>query len=134
MNEREPGDIVRVLEYYGSTEAHQANDRSGWVSIRCPWHSDRVSSAGLNASIGAFNCLGCGIKGDSLSLIMKVETCDFPSALRRYEEIVGGSHPGVSKSVRGQSRGFDLLGRTKRFEQGSGFSFTNWLRRDSSTW
>lgn len=126
MSEREPGDIRTVLSYYG---ANVPPHDGGWRSIRCPFHSDGNASAGYSTDAGAFNCLGCGIRGNCISLIMEVEKIDFTAALRKYEEIVGGEHPGLSKSVREQSRGFDILGRRKGFEQGSGFSPKDWLRR-----
>lgn len=128
MSEREPGDIVKVLEYYGSTEAGRAANRNGWVSIRCPFHSDTRASAAVNANFAGFNCLGCGIKGNAISLIMEVEKIDFISAVEFYERIVGEKHPGVSRPVQRLS-GYDSLGRRKRFESGSGFDPKGWLRR-----
>lgn len=75
---------VKVLEYYGATDPPEG---PGWKSMLCCFHEEHRPSARSNGS--GFMCMGCGVKGSPLSLIMEREGIDFKSALSKYEEIVG---------------------------------------------
>lgn len=41
----------------------------GWVSIHCPFHQDSVRSATVNHQLNVFSCKGCGVRGNSYSLL-----------------------------------------------------------------
>lgn len=99
-------DIVKVLEHYGFT----IPVRTGWVTVRCAFHNDKVKSARLNIDKGGFRCFACDMAGDVYSLIMKKEGVKYGEAVKIAERITGESHgelrakPSRGSSVSGESR------------------------------
>lgn len=79
--------IQSVLEHYGAT----VHERDGWVKLRCPFHDDGHASATVNVEENAFNCFGCGVKGDTYSIIMEQERVGFREAVKIAEGITGKS-------------------------------------------
>jgi DNA primase len=79
--------IQSVLEHYGAT----VRDREGWAKLRCPFHDDGHASATVNVEENAFNCFGCGVKGDTYSIIMEQERVGFREAVKIAEGITGKS-------------------------------------------
>lgn len=70
-------DITAVLEAYGTT----VHGLHGNRQISCPVHDERVPSCSVNLDKGVLLCHACGFAGDSISLIMEKEQCDYRSAL-----------------------------------------------------
>ena len=66
----------------------------------CPFHSERHPSFYVEPDRKLWNCFGCGLGGDVLSFVMRVEDCNFVSALRF---LVSG-HPNLSNSPNVSSR------------------------------
>ncbi len=81
-------DIVKVLELYGFT----IPIRTGWVTVRCAFHNDKVKSARLNIDKGGFRCFACDMAGDVYSLIMKKEGVNYVEAVKIAERITGESN------------------------------------------
>ncbi len=81
-------DIVKVLEHYGFT----IPIRTGWVTVRCAFHNDKVKSARLNIDKGGFRCFACDMAGDVYSLIMKKEGVNYVEAVKIAERITGESN------------------------------------------
>jgi DNA primase len=79
--------IQSILEHYGAT----VHERDGWVKLRCPFHDDGHASATVNVEENAFNCFGCGVKGDTYSIIMEQERVGFREAVKIAEGITGKS-------------------------------------------
>lgn len=95
--------ISTVIEHYGGKELR---DAYGWQKIKCPFHEDSHASATANAEMQAFNCFGCGIKGDVYKIIMEKEGVDFREAYAFAERITGESGialSGFNRSGRGVS-------------------------------
>src|SRR5678815_4521170 len=90
---------------------------SNWRPVHCPFHGDQHSSA--TASEFGFKCYGCGVKGDALGLIRKVEKCDWAGAVLRYEEWSGGSHPELRKTT-GRISSPRAPFESRDYERGSG--------------
>lgn len=75
-----------VLDYYGIEYKHM----HGAQKIRCPFHDDGHASCALNLEAGWLNCHACSATaGDALQVVRLKESCDFPTAKRRYAEITG---------------------------------------------
>ena len=87
-------DIGRVLEHYGATLTRT----SGSGPMRCPFHDDRNASAGVNFGKNLFNCLACGVGGNSLQIIAHQEGVSVYEAIAIAEGITGQS----SSEVRGK--------------------------------
>lgn len=76
--------IVAIIEHYGGKVGQE---RSGWYKIKCPFHDDSHASATVNLEYEAFNCFGCGTKGDAYKLIIEQEGVDFREAYLFAERI-----------------------------------------------
>jgi DNA primase len=48
----------------------------------CPFHSERTPSFTVNPDRGFFHCFGCGAGGTVFNFLMRVESIDFPEAVR----------------------------------------------------
>lgn len=84
--------IADVLTYYGA----DVNESGGQRKIRCPFHGDdRNASASVHWDKAVFNCFTCGVRGDSLALIMSREGLTFVEALSFAERVFGGSYRAV---------------------------------------
>ncbi len=83
-------DIASVLAYYGM----DAPSGYGWKKFKC--HGERKASAVVNVEEGAVNCFSCGLKGDSLAVIMKLSNIGFKEALEKYKEITGEEASGFA--------------------------------------
>lgn len=81
--------IQEVLRMYGEIPP----ERGLWTRMRCLWHDDTRASAAYSVEFNAFGCLGCGMRGNSLTLVMKAEGCTGAQARRIFEQegIGGGS-------------------------------------------
>ena len=76
--ERDKPDIGEYLHYIGATVPAMG---SGWRKMKCPFHIDSHASAAVNFDKNAFICHGCGVKGDTYSLIMYKEGGDYREAI-----------------------------------------------------
>ena len=90
--------IATVLEYYGADTTRVRE--TGWRSIRCPFHEDRIASARVNLASGGFACLACGMRGDAIAIICRQEGLDFKDACEFAERIFGESVGSVRKTAR----------------------------------
>ena len=63
----------------------------GYVSLKragsnvkglCPFHSEKTPSFTVYPSDNSFYCFGCGVGGDQISFIMKMEHLDYPDAVQ----------------------------------------------------
>jgi DNA primase len=107
--------IATVLEHYG---CKTIPERSGWQKIKCPFHDDGHASATVNIEAQAFNCFGCGIKGDTYSVIMQQEGVEFREAYILAEGITGESGNTLSKvntSRRSVSGGTGIIAKRRGY-------------------
>lgn len=105
-------DIAPILEHYGA----KVPVRSGWSSIRCPFHDDTHKSATVNTTENVFACFACQVKGNTYKIIMDTERLDFSEAVKFAERISGQS----SKVLRNSHRGSIGLPRRTRNHSGDG--------------
>ena len=93
--------IEEYLHYIGAdTPAIGA----GWRKMKCPFHHDSHASAAVNYDKNAFVCHGCGVKGDTYSLIMYKEGVDFSEAKQFAEKVLASSNATVRSTDRNSSR------------------------------
>lgn len=105
-------DIGAVLYYYG---ADRVPNGSGWNKMRCI-HGERNPSATINLDEGAFNCFSCGLKGDAIAIIRKMDDCSFIAACNKYEEITGQKVPGLNQPR--SSERVTAVDNSKSYESG----------------
>lgn len=115
--------ITEVLKYYGATNV--SSEVRGWRKINCPFHDDSVASATYSTKANAFNCFGCGIKGDGYKVIMEREGIGFREAYIFAEENFTRSSGEVQpKSISGRTiptgKRFNSKGRKPIFLRHSG--------------
>lgn len=113
--------IKPTLEHYG---ADYVPDNERWSKMRCinPEHEDRNGSASVNTApdFQLFVCHGCGLKGNAAQIIMKLEDCDFQTAVASAAEYAGQSTEGVLRKPRSGSRlsgDEGNLTRTRRYRR-----------------
>ncbi len=81
---RERANIVDVVADYVSLRKAGANFQG-----LCPFHGEKTPSFNVNPARGIFHCFGCGIGGNVLTFIMKIEGLAFPEAVRFLAKRVG---------------------------------------------
>ena len=60
----------------------------------CPFHDEAEASFTVYADSERWYCFGCGLGGDVLDFIQRVENLSLPEAIRRLD---GGAYPSVSR-------------------------------------
>lgn len=59
----------------------------------CPFHSEKTPSFNVNPAKGIYHCFGCGVGGDAISFIMRMEGLSFPEAVKFLARRVGVTIP-----------------------------------------
>ena len=80
-----------VLESHGSKD----------VKCRCPFHDDKEASFIVTPEKNLFHCMGCGVGGSVIDLVMKLDGLSFRHAvevLRTNPAALTGTEP-VGKST-----------------------------------
>ena len=94
--------IEEYLNYLGAEIPARG---SGWRKMKCCFHIDSHASAAVNYDKNAFVCHGCGVKGDTYSLIMEKEGMNFSEAKQFAEKFSTASN----SEVRGNNRKGDRV-------------------------
>ncbi|HEY6872159.1 MAG TPA: DNA primase [Geobacteraceae bacterium] len=81
---RERASIVEVVGDYVSLRKSGANYQG-----LCPFHGEKTPSFNVNPARGIFHCFGCGVGGNAVTFIMKIEGLSFPDAVKFLAKRVG---------------------------------------------
>jgi len=81
---RERAAILDVVSDYVGLKKAGAN----YLGL-CPFHAEKTPSFTVNPVKGMFHCFGCGVGGDVVSFVMRMEGLPFPEALRALARRVG---------------------------------------------
>lgn len=81
---RERAGIVEVISDYISLKRSGANFQG-----LCPFHGEKTPSFNVNPGRGIFHCFGCGVGGNALTFVMKMEGISFPEAVKLLAKRVG---------------------------------------------
>jgi DNA primase len=81
---RERASILEIVSDYVSLRKSGAN----YQGI-CPFHGEKTGSFNVNPARGIFHCFGCGVGGNAISFIMKIEGLSFPEAVKFLAKRVG---------------------------------------------
>lgn len=57
--------------------------------IRCPFHKDKTPSMSINSQKNMFYCFGCGVGGDSITFVQKMDNLEFIDACKKIAEWYG---------------------------------------------
>lgn len=77
--------IVDVVREY----VHELKHAGRNYFARCPFHSEKTPSFSVNEDIQRFKCFGCGVSGDVINFIEKIEGIDFPKAVEMAAKRAG---------------------------------------------
>lgn len=81
---RERAGIVEVISDYISLKKSGAN----YLGL-CPFHGEKTPSFNVNPARGIFHCFGCGVGGNAVTFVMKMEGLSFPEAVKLLAKRVG---------------------------------------------
>lgn len=81
---REKVDIVELISSYLPLKRSGGNYQG-----LCPFHGEKTPSFNVNPARQIFHCFGCGVGGNSVTFVMKMEGLSFPEAVRRLGSRVG---------------------------------------------
>jgi DNA primase len=93
--------IEEYLNYIGAATPAKG---SGWRKMKCPFHDDSHASAAVNYDKNAFVCHGCGIKGDTYSLIMDRERINYREAVQFAASVLTSGNTEVRQQDRTRAR------------------------------
>ena len=95
-NEDEELSIADVLIHYGATRVPEG---SGWKTMRCPFHSDKVASGRVNVSLNAYKCHGCSVSGDAIKIIEDQENLGYGDAIEFSGQVLGKGITDIPQSI-----------------------------------
>jgi DNA primase len=81
---RERAAILEVISDYMSLRKSGANYQG-----LCPFHGEKTPSFSVNPGKGIFHCFGCGVGGNVVTFVMKMEGLSFPEAVKFLAKRVG---------------------------------------------
>ncbi len=81
-------DIVEIASSYVSLK------RSGKNMVGlCPFHSEKSPSFNVYPDNGSFYCFGCGVGGDVITFVRRIENLDYMEAIRFLAQRAGLTVP-----------------------------------------
>ena len=81
---RERASILEVVGDYISLRRSGAN----YLGL-CPFHGEKSPSFNVNPARGIFHCFGCGVGGNVVTFVMRMEGISFPEAVKLLAKRVG---------------------------------------------
>lgn len=81
---QERAEILDVVSSYVALKRSGANH----VGL-CPFHAEKTPSFNVNPPRQIYHCFGCGVGGDAISFVQRIEGLSFPEAVRRLAERYG---------------------------------------------
>lgn len=77
-------DIVDVVSHYVQLKRSGSN-----MSGLCPFHREKTPSFSVSPSLQIFKCFGCGVGGNVIDFIMRIENLDFVDAIAHLADRAG---------------------------------------------
>ncbi|MEM8487947.1 MAG: DNA primase [Bacteroidota bacterium] len=81
---RAASDVVEVVGEYVQLKQRGTN----FVGL-CPFHKEKTPSFNVNPGLGIFKCFGCGAGGNVFQFLMRIETLEFPEAVKILAQKTG---------------------------------------------
>lgn len=94
----EKNDIHDVVSKY----VHLKKAGNSYVGL-CPFHNEKTPSFSVSPQRGVFHCFGCGVGGDVISFLMKIENIPFYEAVKKLADMSGITLPQVTEYDKGNS-------------------------------
>ena len=122
---KQQADIVRIIGDYVKLKKAGAQNFSGL----CPFHSEKTPSFSVHATRQFYHCFGCGVSGDVLGFVQKIENITFPEAVRLVAQKVGIPLPKQTYASEGEAREAKLRGVLVDLHERACVFFEEQLRR-----
>ncbi|HTN43243.1 MAG TPA: DNA primase [Nitrospiria bacterium] len=81
---KQESDILEWVSRYVSLKKTGQN----WVGL-CPFHSEKTPSFTVSPGKQVYHCFGCGVGGDVISFLMKMDGSTFPETIKVLAERLG---------------------------------------------
>ena len=91
---RQSNDIVDVISQYVNLKRSGRN----YFGL-CPFHNEKSPSFSVSPDKQIFHCFGCGVGGNAITFIMKIEGCGFVEALQILAERANIQLPTLENNV-----------------------------------
>src|SRR5437667_11484510 len=92
---KQQADIVRIVGDYVKLKKAGAQNYSGL----CPFHTEKTPSFSVHATRQFYHCFGCGVSGDVLSFVQKIENITFPETVRLIAQKLDVPMPKIAFST-----------------------------------
>jgi DNA primase len=104
---KQQADIVRVIGEYLKLKKSGAQNFTGL----CPFHQEKTPSFSVHATKQFYHCFGCGVSGDVLSFVQKVENISLPEAIRLIAQKLDIKLPKMQYSSEHEAKDARLRGQ-----------------------
>jgi len=88
---RSAADIVEIVSNYVTLKQRGKN----YFGL-CPFHPEKTPSFSVNPEKQIFHCFGCGVGGNVIAFIMKIENLQFPEAVKFLADKLGITIPEIA--------------------------------------
>ncbi|MBQ7900952.1 MAG: DNA primase [Clostridia bacterium] len=88
----ERNDIYDVVSKY----VHLKKAGNSYVGL-CPFHNEKTPSFSVSTQRGIFHCFGCGVGGNVISFVMKIENMPFYEAVKKLADMANIVLPQVTE-------------------------------------
>jgi DNA primase len=122
---KQRADIVRVVGEYVKLKKSGAQNFTGL----CPFHQEKTPSFSVHATKQFYHCFGCGVSGDVLSFVQKVENISLPEAIRLVAQKLDIKLPKMQYSSEHEAQDARLRGQLIEMHERACKFFEEQLRR-----
>src|ERR671936_947368 len=91
---KERTDIVELVSGYVTLTKAGQN-----LKALCPFHAEKTPSFTVSPSRQMFHCFGCGVGGNAVTFLMKIEGGTFPEAVQELARRAGIDIPTAESSA-----------------------------------
>lgn len=91
---RSHNDIVDVISEYVTLKKSGTSYKA-----KCPFHTEKTPSFSVSSDKQIFHCFGCGVGGNVISFIMKIENLSFVDALKLLADRAGMILPEKDETI-----------------------------------
>ncbi|HEY6306202.1 MAG TPA: DNA primase [Candidatus Angelobacter sp.] len=122
---KQQADIVRIIGEYVKLKKSGGQNFTGL----CPFHQEKTPSFSVHASKQFYHCFGCGVSGDVLTFVQKVENISLPEAIRLVAQKLDIKLPKMQYSSEHEAQDARLRGQLIEMHERACKFFEEQLRR-----
>jgi len=127
---KQHADIVRVVGEYVKLKKSGAQNLVGL----CPFHQEKTPSFSVHATRQFYHCFGCGVSGDVVSFVQKIENISLPEALRLIAQKLDIKLPKTQHRSEHEAKDARLRGQLLEIHEQASKFFEEQLRRPEAAY